>query len=202
MIHLSNAPEIVLIGAPSLFEIQPKVEIDEISHPDFQHNLDVLIASQRRFNGVGIAAPQVGWSARVMTFGIDKQNTRYPDATAYPIECWINPEITWFSEDTVWTWEGCLSVPDSRGWIERPASIHLKGLNRHGEPIEKEIDGFMARVVQHEQDHLDGILFPSQVSSPELMIPFPCFEQQKNWADDWPTPGAHVTRPGGVSPHR
>ena len=202
MSRLPNNPDIVLEGQPSLFQIQPETLKEDISSLDFQHNLKVLRESQLRFNGVGIAAPQIGWSARVFTLGISKSNPRYPDALASPIECWINPEITWFSEETVWVWEGCLSVPGFRGWIERPASIHVQGLNHDGTRCQKELDGFMARVFQHELDHLDGRLFPSRVSNPELMVPLACFEQQEQWLENWPSPGAHRTRPGGVSLHR
>ncbi len=202
MLRLPESPTIVLLGEPLLFQVQPVVSESDISSDDFQHNLDVLIDSQSRCNGVGIAAPQIGWAVRVMTFGLPKVNPRYPDAQAFPIECWINPEIVWESNETSWVWEGCLSVPGFRGWIERPAAICLRGLDRKGNSREKNLDGFMARIVQHERDHLDGKLFPSRVSSPELMVPLPCFEQQERWTDGWPTLGAHNTRPGGVSSHR
>ncbi|CAM3477484.1 peptide deformylase [Parendozoicomonas haliclonae] len=199
MERLSENPDIVLVGHPLLFQIQPSVSPDDLTSETFQHNLEILKASQLTMNGVGIAAPQLGWAARVITFGIPAKNPRYPDADAHPVECWINPEIVWASEEKVWTWEGCLSVPGFRGWVERPEAIRLIGLDRNGQPKEKELDGFMARVVQHELDHLDGRLYPSRVRSPEWMVPLPCFEQQDSWVENWPTAGAHKTRPGGIS---
>ena len=198
--RLPDLPDLVLTGTPSLFGAQKTIAPASIQEPDTQHNLDVLIASQEHYGGVGIAAPQIGWGVRVMSFGINKPNPRYAAAGVHPIECWINPEIIWNSDQTCWAWEGCLSVPGFRGWIERPEKITLRGLNRKGEHLEKELDGFMARVIQHEMDHLDGILFPQRVSNPEWMVPLPCFEQQESWDDNWPTPGANKTRPGEVSP--
>ncbi len=202
MIKLPDSPKMHFIGDPLLFEVHPDVPEDELDFEVLQHNIDILLASQVHFTGVGIAAPQIGWRQRVFTFGLDKANPRYPDAAACPIECWVNPKITWFSEETCWAWEGCLSAPGFRGWIERPTAVTLKGLNRHGEPMEKELTGFMARVVQHEMDHLDGILFPQRVTDPGLYVPLPSFEQQSEWAEGWPSPGSYSTRPGGISPLR
>ena len=199
MKKLPLSPEVLLMGDPHLFNKQPWVASEDISHSIFQHNVDVLLNSQKRCTGVGLAAPQIGWAARIMTIGIEKKNPRYPWAGTSPLEIWINPELVSTSKETSWVWEGCLSVPGFRGWVERPASVRVKGLNRDGQPVEKELKGFMARVFQHEMDHLDGVLFPLRVISPRHIVPMGSFENQSGWPDNWPTPGAHQTRPGEVS---
>ncbi|MCL6268385.1 peptide deformylase [Sansalvadorimonas sp. 2012CJ34-2] len=199
MKSLPENPDVLLLGEPSLFEIQPPVQKDEISQEVFQHNLSILLESQRRCTGVGMAAPQIGWPARVMNIGIEKSNPRYPWAKVYPLECWINPEIVSASENSSWVWEGCLSVPGFRGWVERPAEVNVRGYNRDGVQVEKALGGFMARVFLHELDHLDGHLFPHRVQSSRLMIPMGSFDNQQNWPEEWPSPGARITRPGEVS---
>ena len=196
---LPSQPDIVLAGDPTLMSVQPSVQTGDLQSEVFQHNLDVLIESQRRSGGVGIAAPQIGWSCRVMSLGIEKANPRYPDAKTFPIECWVNPEVIWSSAETVWAWEGCLSVPGVRGWVERSANIRVRGFDRQGVLKEHELSGFMARIFLHEVDHLDGVLFPQRVSNCATMVPLGSFENQQHWPENWPTPGAFATRPGEVS---
>lgn len=128
--------------------------------------LDTLIAdmfdTMAAAGGVGLAAPQIGVGLRVVIFGFERSE-RYPDAPPVPRTILVNPEITVLDETAEEGWEGCLSVPGLRGVVPRPRRIRYCGFDPSGRPIEREAEGFHARVVQHECDHLDGILFPMRV---------------------------------------
>jgi peptide deformylase len=112
--------------------------------------------------GVGIAAPQIGSNQRVIMFGFE-ENPRYPDAGPIPFTILINPVITFLSSEMVDGWEGCLSVPGLRGLVPRYNHIKYSGYDEKGQLITRVVDGFHARVVQHETDHLDGILYPQRI---------------------------------------
>jgi peptide deformylase len=128
--------------------------------------LDELLADMRdtmsAYNGAGLAAPQIGVPLRVVIFGVEA-NPRYPDAEPVPYTELINPVLTPLGDEIEEGWEGCLSVPGLRGVVPRYASLRYTGLDPHGNPIEREVSGFHARVVQHECDHLDGILYPMRM---------------------------------------
>lgn len=113
-------------------------------------------------NGAGLAAPQIGVNLQVVIFGF-RQNPRYPDAPAVPETVLINPMLKPLSEAMEDGWEGCLSVPGLRGMVPRWTQLHYEGVDRHGRPISRDVDGFHARVVQHECDHLVGILYPMRI---------------------------------------
>jgi peptide deformylase len=117
----------------------------------------------RAANGAGLAAPQIGVDLQLVIFGFAKSE-RYPDAPAVPETVLINPQITPLSELQEEGWEGCLSVPGLRGVVPRFARIRYAGFDPQGRPIEREAEGFHARVVQHECDHLAGVLYPMRVS--------------------------------------
>ena len=114
-------------------------------------------------NGAGLAAPQIGVSQRVVIFGVQK-NPRYPDADEVPFTVLVNPKITMLTREVEEGWEGCLSVPGMRGVVPRYVRLKYSGLDENGQPFEREADGFHARVVQHEVDHLDGILYPMRMT--------------------------------------
>ena len=114
-------------------------------------------------NGAGLAAPQIGVSQRVVIFGVD-HNPRYPDAEEVPFTVLVNPKITMLTRDVEEDWEGCLSVPGMRGIVPRYTKLRYSGFDIEGNPIERVADGFHARVVQHECDHLDGILYPQRMT--------------------------------------
>jgi peptide deformylase len=132
----------------------------------FDGELAALVAdmddTMRALNGAGIAAPQIGVSARVVIFEL-KDNPRYPHLTPVPYTVLVNPRITALSDEQEEGWEGCLSVPGMRGLVPRFRRVRYRGFDLHGEPIDRTVEGFHARVVQHEVDHLDGILFPQRV---------------------------------------
>lgn len=112
--------------------------------------------------GVGLAAPQIGVGLQVVIFGFEKSE-RYPSAEAVPPTVLINPVITPLGEEEALGWEGCLSVPGLRGEVPRPNRIRYTGFDAEGQPIDRVVDGFHARVVQHECDHLIGRLYPSRI---------------------------------------
>lgn len=128
--------------------------------------LDALIAdmfdTMAAAGGVGLAAPQIGVGMQVVIFGFERSE-RYPDAPAVPRTILVNPEITVLDDTTEEGWEGCLSVPGLRGVVPRPRAIRYRGVDPAGNPIDREASGFHARVVQHECDHLNGILYPMRV---------------------------------------
>ena len=113
-------------------------------------------------NGAGLAAPQIGENVRVVIFEV-KNNPRYPGYEV-PFTVLINPQITPIGSEMEEGWEGCLSVPGMRGAVSRHAKLRYTGFDEHGEPIDRSVDGFHARVVQHECDHLDGVLYPMRMT--------------------------------------
>jgi len=129
--------------------------------------LGELIADMRdtmaHLNGAGLAAPQIGVLLRVVIFGVTR-NPRYPDAEEVPDTVLINPVITPLGDEMEEAWEGCLSVPGMRGVVPRFRRLLYRGFDAEGVPIDRSVEGFHARVVQHEYDHLDGILYPMRIS--------------------------------------
>lgn len=152
--------EVLRIGNPALLEIaQPVKEFDTPElHQLIVDMLDTMAARQ----GAGLAAPQVGVNLRVVIFGISN-NPRYPDAEPVPNTILINPVIDFLSNELQEDWEGCLSVPDMRGWVPRYQHIRYSGYNHYGNFFSREVTDFHARVVQHECDHLNGILYPLHI---------------------------------------
>ena len=152
---------ILRMGEPSLFE--PSRKVDQFDTPALRALLDDLRDTMQAANGAGIAAPQIGVNLQVVIFGADEVNPRYPDAPPVPRTVLINPVITPLGTDTEDSWEGCLSVPGMRGLVTRALRIRYSGVDETGRAIEREAEGFHARVVQHECDHLWGILYPMQI---------------------------------------
>src|SRR6202167_283350 len=114
--------------------------------------------------GAGLAAPQIGEPLRVVIFGTDAPNPRYPDAEIVPRTVLINPELEPVGAQMEQGWEGCLSVPGMRGLVPRYQQLRYRGVDQRGRAIERHVSGFHARVVQHEVDHLDGILYPMRMT--------------------------------------
>jgi peptide deformylase len=132
----------------------------------FDAGLAALVAdmddTMRALSGAGIAAPQIGVSARVVIFEL-RENPRYPHIRPVPYTVLVNPVLTPLTAQEEEGWEGCLSVPGLRGLVPRVTRLRYSGFDPAGEPLERTVEGFHARVVQHEVDHLDGILFPQRV---------------------------------------
>ena len=141
----------------------PSRAIDDLQDP----LLATIIADMRDTmlaeEGVGIAAPQIGHYVRIIMFGIEEENRRYPNRSSIPFTVLINPDIKPLTDETELGWEGCLSVPGMRGLVPRYTQIEYSGLDVEGHLLTRVAEGFHARVVQHECDHLDGILYPFRV---------------------------------------
>ena len=118
--------------------------------------------TMRHLDGAGLAAPQIGVDLRVIIFGFD-DNPRYPDADSVPYTVLINPVLTPLSDEIEEGWEGCLSVPGLRGSVPRWQRLRYTGFDPYGKPIDRTVEDFHARVVQHEYDHLEGILYPARI---------------------------------------
>ena len=156
---------VLKMGDPILYRVaEPVVDFNT-------SDLDILIAdmfdTMAALNGAGIAAPQIGVSRRVVIFGV-AVNPRYPDAQPVPTTVLVNPIIEILTHETDDAWEGCLSVPGMRGVVSRPTQVRYRGYDQHGVPLEREARGFHARVVQHECDHLDGVLYPMRLKDARL----------------------------------
>lgn len=159
------AREVLRMGNPLLLQVAEPVA--EFATPA----LDALIAdmfdTMAARNGAGLAAPQIGVSLRVVIFGVE-HNPRYPEAEPVPTTVLINPVIEVMGDEDDELWEGCLSVPGMRGLVRRPTHVRYSGFDQRGRRIEREARDFHARVVQHECDHLDGILYPLRIEDMRL----------------------------------
>lgn len=154
--------EITELGNPVLWERAR--EVGDVTDPGVQTLIDDLIETAYHANGVGIAAPQVGRTERIFIIS-SRPNARYPDAPEMEPTAIINPEIVSMSEETVRDWEGCLSIPGIRGLVPRAKTLRARYVTRDGATKEAEFSDFIARVFQHELDHLDGVLFLDRVES-------------------------------------
>jgi peptide deformylase len=151
---------VLRMGDPRLLERSRTVEALRTS--DLRELIGDMRETMAHLNGAGLAAPQIGVPLRVVIFGV-KANPRYPDAEEVPDTVLINPVIEPIGKEMEDGWEGCLSVPGMRGVVPRFRRVRYRGFDENGEPIERIAEGFHARVVQHECDHLDGILYPMRI---------------------------------------
>ena len=153
--------EILKMGDPRLLRTaQPVTEFDT----DALHLLiSDMFYTMQSVDGAGLAAPQIGVDLQLVIFGSDQRNERYPDAPLVPRTVLINPVITPLGADEESAWEGCLSVPGLRGMVPRFTQIRYTGFDQYSDPIERTVEGFHARVVQHECDHLIGKLYPMRI---------------------------------------
>ena len=152
--------EILRMGDPRLLRVAAPVQ--EFGTPFLQDLIQDMFETMHAVNGAGLAAPQIGVDLALVIFG-SQHNPRYPDAEPVPVTVLLNPMITPLGEAEEDGWEGCLSVPGLRGVVPRWSRIHYSGFDPQGQPIERDAQGFHARVVQHECDHLVGKLFPMRV---------------------------------------
>ncbi|WP_317202270.1 peptide deformylase [Janthinobacterium sp.] len=152
--------EILKMGDPRLLRMAEPVR--EFGTAELDALIVDLFDTMHAADGAGLAAPQIGVNLQVVIYGF-KQNTRYPDAPQVPETVLINPALTPLSERKEEGFEGCLSVPGLRGSVPRWSELHYEGLDQFGNAISRDVDGFHARVVQHEVDHLHGILYPMRI---------------------------------------
>ena len=157
--------KILRMGNPILLKEAEKVK--KLASPEIHELIKDMIETMKDADGAGLAAPQVGESIQLVIFGVDK-NERYPEAEEVPFTVLINPIITPLTQDKEDDWEGCLSVPGMRGVVPRYKQINYKGFDQYGNEIDRDAVGFHARVVQHECDHLLGILYPTRIENMKL----------------------------------
>ena len=151
---------VLRIGDPLLNKISEPIVVFDT--PELHQLVEEMRATMISLDGAGLAAPQIGVSKRVVIFSM-QNNPRYPDEEKVAETVLINPTIEVLGDHTLGMWEGCLSVPGMRGYVERPANIRYQGFDQFGNKIDRTVDGFHAVVVQHECDHLDGVLYPTRI---------------------------------------
>jgi peptide deformylase len=152
--------EVLRMGDARLLEVSQPVR--DIPSAALAELLLDMRDTMKALDGAGIAAPQIGVLLRVVIFGLT-HNPRYPDAEPVPETVLINPQIELLGNDTEDGWEGCLSVPGMRGLVPRSTRLRYTGFDENAQPIDRTVTGFHARVVQHEVDHLDGVLYPMRI---------------------------------------
>lgn len=152
---------ILKMGDPRLLRVASPVT--DFDTPELHRLVMDMVDTMAAANGAGLAAPQIGVDLQVVVFGTGAPNPRYPDAPPVPRTVLINPVITPLGAEEADDWEGCLSVPGLRGVVPRWQRIRYQGFDLAGQPIDREAQGFHARVVQHECDHLQGMLYPMRV---------------------------------------
>jgi peptide deformylase len=152
--------EVLRMGDPRL--LQRSQEVGVFGTPELEALLQDMRDTMAHLNGAGLAAPQIGVGLRVVIFGVHA-NPRYPDVEEVPDTVLINPVLTPLGAEMEEGWEGCLSVPGMRGSVPRYKRLRYSGYDEKGQRFEREVSDFHARVVQHEVDHLDGILYPMRI---------------------------------------
>jgi peptide deformylase len=152
--------EVLRMGDPRLWQVSRPIEA--FGTAELADLLTDMRDTMAHLNGAGLAAPQIGVPLRVVIFGV-KSNPRYPGIDDVPDTVLINPVLTPLADEIEEGWEGCLSVPGMRGWVPRFQRLKYSGFDEHGQRFEREVEGFHARVVQHEVDHLDGVLYPMRI---------------------------------------
>ena len=151
---------VLKMGDPIL--LQQAKPVEQFDTPELHALLTDMQDTMAALNGAGLAAPQIGVSQQIVIFGVGA-NPRYPDAESVPFTVLLNPKLSAETEETEDGWEGCLSVPGMRGVVPRFSRLRYRGFDEEGHPIDRSVEGFHARVVQHECDHLDGILYPMRI---------------------------------------
>jgi len=157
----SSVRDILKMGDPRLLRVAQ--EVQEFNTPALHDLVREMEQVMRAAHGVGLAAPQIGENLQVVIFGTGEPNVRYPDAPVVPKTILINPVLEPLGDAVEEDWEGCLSVPGMRGLVPRYARLRYRGFDVMGQAIDREVSGFHARVVQHECDHLMGVLYPMRI---------------------------------------
>ena len=152
--------DVLRMGDPRLWQVSRPIEA--FGTVELAALLTDMRDTMAHLNGAGLAAPQIGVPLRVVIYGV-KSNPRYPGIDDVPDTVLINPVLTPLSHEIEEGWEGCLSVPGMRGWVPRYQKLKYSGFDEQGHRFEREVEGFHARVVQHEVDHLDGVLYPMRI---------------------------------------
>lgn len=160
--------KILRMGNPVLRQMSEDVTEDEVVTKDFKKLIRDMFDTMKHAEGVGLAAPQIGILKKIVVVGSEEESPRYQSSPKVTSQIILNPVITPTTEEVDGFWEGCLSVPGMRGYVERPKSIHMTWRDEKFEPHEEDITGFRAIVMQHECDHLFGTLYVDRLKSPTL----------------------------------
>jgi peptide deformylase len=161
--------KIMRMGHPVLRKVAQPVSSHELGSDWLRHLVTDMTETLQDYGGIGLAAPQIGESVRVAIIEIEGGLTRYGDLPALPLTAFVNPEIEIISDSTAGYWEGCLSVPGLRGFVERPQHVRVDYWDLTGTQCALELTGFLATVFQHEFDHLDGRLYVDRLSDSTLL---------------------------------
>ena len=173
--------KVARLGHPVLRAKAKPVDPQDIKSPTVKKLIDDMMETMSEYHGIGLAAPQVHESLRIFVAGIEEEDPRTGAIEIVPIAI-INPEVTPIGRDLVEDWEGCLSIPDIRGKVPRNRRVRVRGFDRDARPLDLELEEFPARVVQHETDHLNGVLFFDRMKSFESLTFLE--EYTKYWAKD------------------
>jgi len=168
------------MGHPVLRQTATAIDPAQINHPDLQRLVDDMIDTMSDYEGIGLAAPQVFQSLRLIVLGMPDADPE--DESAIPLTVLFNPEFTELAEEKVSGWEGCLSIPDVRGVVPRSTSVQVRAFDRKGQAVAFEAHDFFARVLQHEVDHLDGVLFLDRMEDLDTLSFLE--EYQRYWVED------------------
>jgi peptide deformylase len=168
--------EVRTVGDPILREAAPEMSIDELRSPETQRLIDDLIETRRAAGGAGLAATQIGELKRIAVVEVD-EHTRYAYKPLVPLTVIVNPVLEPLSEERLLINEGCLSIPDLRGEVERHLRVRVHYLDRNGAEGEQTVEGLTAGTFQHETDHLDGVLFLDRVADPRSYSTWEQFER-------------------------
>lgn len=164
--------EVVKLGHPALRQKSELVDPEAIGTPEFKDLVKRMIQTMRKYNGVGIAAPQIGLPVQIFCVEC-RSNKRYKGIPDIPVYTVVNPKVTVIEKETAGIYEGCLSIPDLRGWVERPKVVRLEAITDKGKHISRIVKGFHARIIQHEYDHLMGKVYLDRVKDRESI----CYEE-------------------------
>lgn len=162
--------EIIRMGHPTLRQVARPLVPEELASPAIQALVEDMVDTLHQAGGIGLAAPQVNESLRLAIIEIPGGTSRYGEIPAMPLTAFVNPEIEVLEGESAGYWEGCLSVPGLRGFVERPQQIKIRYLDLQGHPFELELQGFLATVFQHEFDHLDGRLYIDRLTDTSLLV--------------------------------
>ena len=160
--------KVARLGHPVLRRVADPVPPEALGAADTQRLIDDMLETMAEYDGVGLAAPQVHVSQRLVVYGV-AANPRYPDAPPIPLTVLVNPRITPVGDEQEQDWEGCLSIPDLRGRVPRWACLRVEAQGRDGETLRYTAEGFHARILQHELDHLDGKVYVDRMGSMESL---------------------------------
>jgi peptide deformylase len=169
--------EIIRMGHPTLRGRSRPLTDEEIGSPEIARLVEDMIDTLHHAGGIGLAAPQVNEPVRLVVIEIPGGTSRYGDIPAMPLTVFVNPEIEVLDDARAGYWEGCLSVPGLRGFVQRPQHVRVRARNLANEPLELELQGFLATVVQHEFDHLDGRLYIDRMDDSTMLMFDEEFEQ-------------------------